>query len=340
MEFDKEQVRHTLSAILHAQGESTAAELLDSARAEIVFDAEDFGLAMYTLQLWIPVVRFAALEDRLEKIEKKITEKLWKLGVGTREHGLRSVSIFPEPAVGSGAVAVLAPTKSDEKRIWKSGRIRLFLSHVSRIKLGASELKKALIPYGIDAFVAHSDIQPTLEWLREIEFALRSMHMLCALVTEDFTKSLWTDQEVGFALGRGVPVVPISCGAVPYGLLGKHQALSADVNHLNLAAGAVADIVAQQEALRPQLTDGLVDAVCESISFQYAKDGLRLLSKVSKHLNDAQIIRLLEAVRDNSQVRDAHGVPTQIRSIANKRGVKLPAKVEQDSGDFDPDIPF
>ena len=340
MEFDKEQVRHTLSAILHAQGETVAAELLDLARAEIVYASEDFDVACYTLKLWIPAVRFAVLEKSLEKIESKVAEKLSKLGVDTAEHCLRWVSFFPEPVIGNGAIAVPVPTRSDEKRIWKPGRIRLFLSHVSRIKLAASGLKEALAAYGIDAFVAHQDIKPTLEWQREIEFALRSMHMLCALVTEDFTKSLWTDQEVGFALGRGIPVVPISCGAVPYGLLGKHQALSADVNHLNFAAGAVADIVAQQEALRPQLMDGLVDAVCQSISFQHAKDGMRLVSKVAKHLNEAQILGLLEAVRDNSQVRDAHGVPTQIRTIASRRGVKLPVKADVESADFDPDIPF
>jgi hypothetical protein len=201
-------------------------------------------------------------------------------------------------------------------------------------------LKKALAAYGIDGFVAHEDIQPTVEWQREIEFALRSMHMLCAIVTEDFCKSLWADQEVGFALGRPVPVVAIRCGADPYGLLGKHQALTADIGKLEAAAPLIANIVAQQAGLLPQLIDGLVDAVCDSSSFQQAKDGMRLVRKLSLGINDAQALRLLEAVRDNSQVGDAHGVPGQIAAIAERRGVSLPAKTVTDPADFDDDIPF
>lgn len=340
MEFNKEQIRHTLSAILHAQGETQAAEILDLARVEITYSGEDFGASLYNLELRIPAVRFAQLEGVLQKIEKKITAKLWKLGADTEAGHIGGVNIFPEPVVGSGAIAVPVPTLTDEKRIWKPNHIRLFVSHVSRVKVPASNLKTALAPYGIDAFIAHEDIQPTLEWHREIEFALRSTDMLCALVTEDFIKSSWTDQEVGFALGRGVPVVAIQCGAAPYGLLGKHQALRADIAKLSAAASQVAGIVAQQEGLRAQFTAALVEAVCQSSSFQHAKDGMKLVSAVSKQLTDGQIQRLLAAARDNSQVRDAHGVPTQIRTIAEKRKITLPATSGMVEKEFDDDIPF
>jgi hypothetical protein len=67
---------------------------------------------------------------------------------------------------------------------------------------------------------------------------------------------------------------------------------------------------------------------------------MRLLSKLSKHLSSAQIVRLLEAERDNSQVSEAHGVPTQIRTIASRHGVKLPEKQPAADTEFDKDIPF
>jgi hypothetical protein len=47
----------------------------------------------------------------------------------------------------------------------------------------AKELKDALVLYAIDGFVAHEDIEPTKEWLIEIETALETCHGLVALLT-------------------------------------------------------------------------------------------------------------------------------------------------------------
>lgn len=52
---------------------------------------------------------------------------------------------------------------------------QLFISHKAEEKGFASALKGALTPYGIESFVAHQDIQVTLEWEREIERVLKSV---------------------------------------------------------------------------------------------------------------------------------------------------------------------
>lgn len=161
--------------------------------------------------------------------------------------------------------------------------------------------------------------------------------MLCALVTEDFVRSQWTDQEVGFALGRGVPVVALACGAPPYGLLGKQQALRVDLAKISASASAVANIVAEQEALQGRLIEGLVDSLRHAVSFQRAKDTMKLLGNLSRHLSNRHILTMLEAIRDNSQVADAHGVAAHIRRISAARKVSLP---EPARGPADDDIPF
>ena len=68
------------------------------------------------------------------------------------------------------------------------------------------------------SFVAHEDIKPLKKWREEIEKALKSMDLLLALLTEDFRKSKWTDQEVGVAIGREVRVMPVRMGKIPTGL--------------------------------------------------------------------------------------------------------------------------
>ncbi len=340
MAANAEQIRHTLSAIFHAQGESEIAELLDIAGVVISHAGYDFGHDIYSFDVRVLPARFAAIEHRTEGFEKQICAKLLKLGLDGEDEYISSVRIVPQLLMGHGAVSVSMPTQTDEKRIWKPGRIRLFLSHVSRIKTQTSALKEALASLGIDSFVAHEDIQPTQTWLKEIEFALLSADALCALVTEDFIKSQFTDQEVGFALGRGIPVVPVRCGADPYGLFGKHQAVRADLVKLAETAPKIADIIGQQEHLKLRFTEATVDAVATAYSFQNAKDGMKRLSELRNNLSDAQIVRLLEAVRDNSQVREAHGVPSQIRTIAATRKIVLENEGTGPSSDFDDDIPF
>lgn len=103
---------------------------------------------------------------------------------------------------------------------------RLFISHISRHKDRATRLKDCLAPFAIAGFVAHEDIHPTLEWQQEIERALHTMDAFLAIHTEGFSKSIWTQQEIGFALGRGVKVISFKMDEDPTGFISKHQALA------------------------------------------------------------------------------------------------------------------
>lgn len=108
---------------------------------------------------------------------------------------------------------------------WKDNYYRLFISHRSDDKAEVGALQKALENCGISAFVAHVDITPSKEWLEQIELALRTCDGLLAYLTDKFHESQWTDQEIGFALARGTRVIPLEKGSLPYGFMGKYQAL-------------------------------------------------------------------------------------------------------------------
>ncbi|WIM06798.1 MAG: toll/interleukin-1 receptor domain-containing protein [Candidatus Nitricoxidivorans perseverans] len=130
-----------------------------------------------------------------------------------------------------------------------------FLSHKSEVKREVSELKDRLRLFGISCFVAHEDIHPTKAWQHEIENALASMDGFVALMTESFHESDWTDQEVGFAFARGVPMIAVRLGKDPYGFIGKFQGLSSTWS--NSAEGIVKVLIkydrmfsAYAEALR------------------------------------------------------------------------------------------
>ena len=116
-------------------------------------------------------------------------------------------------------------TEREAEGLWGDGALRVFISHVAKDKEFAASLKVSLEGRGMASFVAHEDIEPMREWELEIEHALFSMDVLIALLTEGFSESKWTDQEVGVALGRRVPILPIRMGKDPYGFMAKYQAI-------------------------------------------------------------------------------------------------------------------
>jgi len=65
---------------------------------------------------------------------------------------------------------------------WKPG-FRVFLSHVSDVKMQAARLKDGLEGYGISAFLAHKDIRPAKLWKEEIKKALNTMEAVVTLQT-------------------------------------------------------------------------------------------------------------------------------------------------------------
>jgi hypothetical protein len=82
-------------------------------------------------------------------------------------------------------------------------------SGLSLFKYQTSKLQRSLKGYGISSFVSDEDIEPTKEWLKEIEIALFSMDALAAIRMPGFHESNWTDHEVGVGVDRDVIVIPI-----------------------------------------------------------------------------------------------------------------------------------
>lgn len=105
-------------------------------------------------------------------------------------------------------------------------QFRLFISHIAKDKDKAKRLKDCLVRYAINAFVAHEDIYPTLDWQREIERALNAMDAFIAIHTKGFSQSFWTQQEIGFAVGRDAKIISLKMDEDPTGFISKQQALS------------------------------------------------------------------------------------------------------------------
>lgn len=186
-----------------------------------------------------------------------------------------------------------------EKRIWGDEGFRVFLSHKAEVKKQCAELKERLRLFGISCFVAHEDIHPTKEWQNEIENALFSMDAFVALMTEEFHDSFWTDQEVGAAFGRGVPIVSVKLGKDPYGFIGKFQALSCS---WDTADKEIVKLMVKQESM----LNAYIKAVQKCGSFDQGNTLSEILPSIDK-LTDQQAINLVSAFNENRQLRSSFG---------------------------------
>jgi hypothetical protein len=81
------------------------------------------------------------------------------------------------------------PSTRVDPPFWKKNMLKLFVSHLSSHKEFAGELQEHLFSSGISSFVAHSDIEPTLQWQNEIQTALATCDALIALLHPGFHAS-------------------------------------------------------------------------------------------------------------------------------------------------------
>lgn len=112
------------------------------------------------------------------------------------------------------------------KRVEPIEAIHVFLSHKHDDVVLADAIKQCLEKFGIAAFVAHRDIDPSAIWRKIILEHLQSKcNVFAPILTNQFHNSLWTDQETGIAVQAGLPIFPIKVDKDPYGFIDDRQAV-------------------------------------------------------------------------------------------------------------------
>lgn len=167
-----------------------------------------------------------------------------------------------------------------EHDFWRPGYFKLFISHLATYKEKVGELKKSLLDFGISGFVAHDDIQPSKEWLREIENALKSMDALCAVLMPGFKDSQWTDQEIGAAIGRDLFIIPIKKGLDPYGFIGKYQAMNAHGRTVKQVAEGIFQLLIESPKTKNKITLVIADQIVASGLPEKAIHWINLLKQI------------------------------------------------------------
>lgn len=300
----------TLSKLYAHDGDKQFQEIIVNAQIRVheVWDYDNWngGTCGHALFLAIPERLFLGSIKQKNNIESKITEDLNKLHNFQNEH---ISAVFLEMAIAedhewrreSGMLMDgerVVPSDAT-KRIWGDEGFRVFLSHKSEVKKETATLKDGLRLFGISCFVAHEDIHPTKAWQDEIENALASMDGFIALMTEGFHDSNWTDQEVGFAVARGVPIIAVRLGKDPYGFIAKFQGLSST---WLLAVEDIMKILIKND----KILSAYIQALRNCSSWDSGNILARVLPGIEK-LTSSQIDELVAAYNETSELRGSFG---------------------------------
>ena len=232
---------------------------------------------------------------------------------------------------------VAEPGRALEATFWEPFHFRLFLSHLSAFKATTGQLQRALRKFGISAFVAHVDIEPTHEWLNEIEAGLHSMDALAAILMPGFKESNWTDQEVGIAVGRGVLVIPIIRGLNPYGFISRYQGLNVVGKKLSEVAAEIFRILVTSPKTRSRMLSCLTETTLQSKSESEALFKLRRIAEV-KNLPIDHLQKLKESASASSVLMAGQAL-AELNSLLSARGVEE-VTTKKAAQPFDDDILF
>lgn len=232
-----------------------------------------------------------------------------------------------------------APAAKKEATFWKAGYFKLFLSHLASFKVQTSNLQSVLKKYGISAFVAHEDIEPSREWQDEIEAGLQTMDALAAILMDGFKESNWCDQEVGVAVGRDVLIVPVRRGLDPYGFIGKYQGIQAQNKTVAEVAEAIFTTIVRSPKTRIKMLRALSSSISQSTDIAEAIEKINILSSIESIPTDI-LESLKQQITENHVLSESQELLNSINSLLAKYGLSKvflgSTEMEQDWDD----VPF
>lgn len=181
----------------------------------------------------------------------------------------------------------------------------LFISHRDKDKVLANEIKQHLEFYGVSSFVAHEDIEPSEEWIKTIEAKLFSMDALLALLTDGFSSSVWTNQEVGVAYGRGVFILSVRLGEDPKGFVGKFQALRPKANDAKVLSQQIVKHLLSNDKTKDKMIDTYFDSLKDKFNYAASEEWTTPINAI-KEISNEQAEKLVKIYNENSQAYDCY----------------------------------
>jgi len=204
----------------------------------------------------------------------------------------------------------------EEKKIFVGKSLRVFVSYSSEDQLLAKGVKIGLRSFGLDVFLAHDDIPGGAEWEDSIIKNIKQTDVFIQLLTNNFRKSEWTDQETGIAVSNQKMIIPLKIDILPYGFTKRYQAFKLKYEKIKQQGDTIfwcrdsckeiIELISKNGDLTEQLKDCLINSFVKSSSFKDARDKSELLIKFDNFTQE-QLDEIIRGSVDNSQIHNSSG---------------------------------
>ena len=101
--------------------------------------------------------------------------------------------------------------------------IKVFFSHMADFRAEVERVNSLTSVFGIMGFVAHTGIEPGLEWEFEIVRELDACKAFVAFLHKGFSQRPYCNHEVGWAKARRIPILPLNFGEKSSGMIASIQ---------------------------------------------------------------------------------------------------------------------
>lgn len=198
--------------------------------------------------------------------------------------------------------------------------VRVFVSHHHSDRRLARSIKDQLDDYHVRCFIAHSDIKVSEEWEDRIRRELSRCDAGVALLSRKFPESEWCDQETGWLLSRGVPVVAVMLEKLPHGFLRRYQGIKSRGSDPRRIAYSVVEGLLKAKNSSSKTVGNLVTALQQSWKYDHSREIADLL-EMAPRLLVRHVKGIEAAIVNNDQVYDADHfrLPGTLRSIIKKK---------------------
>lgn len=207
----------------------------------------------------------------------------------------------------------------------------MFISHLASKKKFAGAISDELATIGIQRFVEHDAIDLSLEWRAEIERALRTTHAFVGPAHPGFSTSYWTQQEVGWAVGRAIPLFLVRLGEDPRGFPAKFQDPSMVWCDARQVVTAVAMWLSQDAIVGPTVMSRLMSEVRNARSFKDTEAAALCIGKMGR-LSTSLLDELEQSYLSNSQLDPHRPGALVIERILDGHGRSLATRCELAQG--------
>lgn len=182
---------------------------------------------------------------------------------------------------------------------------QVFLSYASEDLAFAEALADALESEGLRTFLAPRGVSGGSDWRVRLRDELDHCNACIAVLTDAFRRSRWCDQEVGYAMGSGRPVIPVrpaSTDPAPYGLLGSIQAVPFDGLPAAQRATAVFDALLGRHETHQHLVEVAVAGLGVEREIGAVRKWVDRLERLRGALSPMQRSQLKEILRRNATI--------------------------------------